>query len=513
MRWWMPWVVVSVLASGCTTVEPDAPVDDPVKRPNLEEDLRTKIVNGRVERGFPAVGALELGGGGLCTGTVIADRWVITAAHCFPNGFEGGNLVLGDSVFAANARRVRLQRVVRHPRYDAQSNNNDIALVELAQGAGVAPMAVAQDLNGITGQTLKWVGYGITSGDGQDSGVKRSVALTVTRLHATRIESQEAGRNACRGDSGGPAFRIVGDAAEVAGVTSYGDQDCLELTVNTRVDAFLDFLAQTMGQAQPGGADPAPADPAPADPAPADPAPADPGGIGCAALLDCVTRCADDQCVQQCGAQASEAAIEQYNAIAMCAEAAGCADWACVEQRCGAQMAACGAPVAPAPQPEQPPEAAAPAGGGCGALLSCSQRCGPSRDCLRACAADAAPASVAAYGRLTQCAAEWDCLTMQCVGEACGAELNACTGGQPEAAPEQPDAQAPVQGGLACSEIYICFQSCGSADCDEACYRRGSAQAQSQVAQLDDCVFESGCDDMDCVEARCGGPLQACFGW
>lgn len=515
------------LLAACSTVEtpPEAPAFEGL---GTNEGLREKIVNGRVERGFPAVGALELGGGGLCTGTVIAERWVISAAHCFGGGFAGGNLVLGDSIFAGNAQRVRLRRAVVHPQYNPQTNANDIALIELASPAGVAPVPVARDLSGITGQTLKWVGFGITSGAGQDSGTKRSVDLTVTQLNATTLESREAGRNACRGDSGGPAMRITNGAVEVAGITSWGDQDCLELTVNTRVDAFLAFIEQTIngGAADPGnvgGPDPQPADPG--------------AGLDCEGLLDCAGGCGDDACLQACGQRATAQAIAGYNALAQCAQANGCQDWDCVDQRCGAELDAClpgqggldpqqpdpaqPDPAQPDPQQPDPDPAPAPApggGGSCGALLTCAQQCGGDRNCLTACAAAAAPASVDAYNRLAGCAFSAGCGDMGCVEQVCGAELAACTGGAANPAPDPGvgagNPAAPGAGGQSCAEIFLCFDGCGPQEaCYEACFQRGSAQAQAQVVALDECAWQANCQDMSCVEARCGGELQACFGF
>jgi V8-like Glu-specific endopeptidase len=44
------------------------------------EESRTKVVGGTVTNGYTAV--VQLGGGGLCSGTFIKSNVILTAAHC-----------------------------------------------------------------------------------------------------------------------------------------------------------------------------------------------------------------------------------------------------------------------------------------------------------------------------------------------------------------------------------------------------------------------------------------------
>ena len=73
----------------------------------------------------------------------------------------------------------------------------------------------------------------------------------------TQFSYREPGQNTCNGDSGGPAFADNGNGELlVAGVTSYGDFGCHDFGVDTRVDAYLDFL-----DIQDGGTGENPVDP------------------------------------------------------------------------------------------------------------------------------------------------------------------------------------------------------------------------------------------------------------
>jgi uncharacterized protein (TIGR03382 family) len=51
----------------------------------------------------------------------------------------------------------------------------------------------------------------------------------------------------CFGDSGGPAFIYRGNRPYLAGVTSFGDENCSLYGVSTRVDAYTAFVNQFTG--------------------------------------------------------------------------------------------------------------------------------------------------------------------------------------------------------------------------------------------------------------------------
>jgi len=81
------------------------------------------------------------------------------------------------------------------------------------------------------------------------------------------------------------------------------------------------------------------------------PPPGDGGGgtLTCPELFDCIAACPDGDagCVDRCIARGTPDAVTKANALAACADAAGCADEACITTNCGPEVTACAGSVPP----------------------------------------------------------------------------------------------------------------------------------------------------------------------
>ena len=206
----------------------------------------THIIGGQAAPEMTSVGAFVHGGDWFCTGTVVAPRVVLTAAHCLSDiaSPSDAEFFLGpDANDLGNGRIIAISELHVHPDY-AQTDNADIAVAVLAEDAGVAAIRVNVDPLGddLVGTPVTFVGYGFEVQDVK-GGQKRKVDIAISSVSDFFIDYETAGKNTCQGDSGGPALLYDnGGTAWLLGVTSYGDAECAVDGHNTRADVFKDFV-------------------------------------------------------------------------------------------------------------------------------------------------------------------------------------------------------------------------------------------------------------------------------
>ncbi len=325
------------------------------------------IVGGKTETGWKGVGALKITAGwmmGTCTATLIADQWVLTAAHCVTN-LSGTKLTPRNVVFFVgenvngSSLSYQADAFAVYPTYsDGAGFHSDIALVHVNK-----PVASSVPrMSYVTGKVLApeadlfYVGFGATEGvSGSGSGLKRSATVAVDRIAERVYSSKFEGSGICMGDSGGPGLLQTTDGKWlVAGVNSKGGaasgDPCRSSGIHTNVAFYHTWISKKIGVAFPSCKQDAATCLCP------EACQADGTcennqceGASCREIYGCMNGCAAEDmiCAVLCEAEGTPAAQGQFDAIAMCAQKyckSATTDQAfsdCLEKSCKQPVDAC----------------------------------------------------------------------------------------------------------------------------------------------------------------------------
>lgn len=213
-----------------------------------------------------------------CTGTRIAKKYILTAAHCIVlfNGkaavVKSSLAFLGKQQTDPQSKAFRFLRFWIHKDYNRQTFENDIAVLELKSSPNGLTFGLSPDA--FENFAITFAGYGIITPNTAQTPTnvqkltdtiddfEDCVAATTSRLSTVspnrfdkklqfciispkQIVPGVGGSGGCGGDDGGPSLQKVGGAYKVNGVYSSNYLQCAGSESPyyfTKVDEYIDEI-------------------------------------------------------------------------------------------------------------------------------------------------------------------------------------------------------------------------------------------------------------------------------
>jgi V8-like Glu-specific endopeptidase len=234
-------------------------------QPELDEPARATqaITGGAVDTNDSAIVLLYAEDGAsafICTAALIAPKVLLTAAHCVSSTLHSAATkyyaFYGNDLNAARPGDLHpIAEVHAHPAWDVNKlvAGHDVGVAILKDAATMPPLPLRRTALQVSelGRSLRLVGYGATDGASQaGTGIKRETQTGLDDFDDFTLTYNDASHLTCNGDSGGPALLVRNGVEEIVGLTSFGDETCVQYGVDTRVDAELAFIDPLIEMAQ-----------------------------------------------------------------------------------------------------------------------------------------------------------------------------------------------------------------------------------------------------------------------
>ncbi|MEP4052429.1 MAG: serine protease [Litorimonas sp.] len=241
--------------------------------------LNTRIVGGKLARlgEHPWMVSLGLarypaGAAHFCGGSLIADNWVLTAAHCVEDMGPGSiRLHAGSNDLQRGGQLRNVSKIIVHEDWNDRTNENDIALLHVStpfdfnenhiSATSYAESVTEHETQAPGGELLEVIGWGYTrEGAGKSERLLRKVTVPVVRTQTCNRNYSGTvrdgmfcagigGKDSCQGDSGGP-ISTFGENRRQVGVVSWG-YGCAKVNypgVYARLADYSNWISEKMAE-------------------------------------------------------------------------------------------------------------------------------------------------------------------------------------------------------------------------------------------------------------------------